>query len=265
MSRLTDVFQPQKKVLNMYFTAGFPALADTLPIACALAAAGADILEIGMPFSDPLADGPVIQQSSAAALANGMNMRVLFAQLRDLRQHLPTTPVLLMGYLNPVLQFGFEAFCQAAAEVGVDGLILPDLPLAEYEEHYAALMRRHGLRPVFLVTPQTSEARIRQLDALSEAFLYLVSGPGTTGGATPTDVGAQTAYFERIAALNLRNPRLIGFGIGSGAALAHAWEHAEGAIVGSALIQALAGAADAPAAATDFVRNLRQSAENQIN
>lgn len=263
MSRLTDVFKPQKKVLNMYFTAGFPALTDTMPIARALVAAGADILEIGMPFSDPLADGPVIQRSSAAALANGMNLRVLFGQLQTLRQHLPTTPVLLMGYLNPVLQFGMEAFCRAAAEVGVDGLILPDLPLAEYQELYAETFARYGLRPVFLITPQTSETRIRQLDALSEAFLYLVSGPGTTGGTTPTDAGAQATYFERIAAMGLRNPRLIGFGIGSGAALAHAWQHAEGAIVGSALIQAITGADDAPAAAADFVLNLRQAAENQ--
>ena len=264
MNRLQAVFQPQTKVLNMYFTAGYPALADTLPIARALAAAGADILEIGMPFSDPLADGPVIQGSSTAALANGMNLRVLFEQLRELRQHLPTTPVLLMGYLNPVLQFGFEAFCQAAADVGVDGLILPDLPLAEYQEFYAELFARHGLRPVFLITPQTSEARIRALDSLSESFLYLVSGPGTTGGTAPTDTLAQTTYFERITAMNLRNPRLIGFGIGTGPALAHAWHHADGAIVGSALIQALAAAPDAPAAAAEFVRELRRKAENEV-
>ena len=260
MSRLQTVFQHQPQVLNMYFTAGYPALADTLPIARALAAAGADILEIGMPFSDPLADGPVIQGSSTAALANGMNLRVLFEQLRDLRQHLPTTPVLLMGYLNPVMQFGVEAFCREAAAVGVDGLILPDLPVADYQELYADVFARHGLRPVFLITPQTSEARIRALDALSESFLYLVSGPGTTGGSTPTDIGAQAAYFERITAMNLRNPRLIGFGIGTGPALAHAWQHANGAIVGSALIQALAAADDAPAAAGRFVRELRLSA-----
>lgn len=264
MNRLKTVFQHPKKVLNMYFTAGYPALADTLPIARALVAAGADILEIGMPFSDPLADGPVIQGSSTAALANGMNLRVLFEQLHDLRQYLPTTPVLLMGYLNPVLQFGFEEFCRAAAAVGVDGLILPDLPLAEYQEFYAEMFARHGLRPVFLITPQTSEARIRQLDELSESFLYLVSGPGTTGGTAPTDTLAQTIYFEKIAAMKLRNPRLIGFGIGTGPALARAWQYADGAIVGSALIQALTTAEEAPAAAADFVRELRHSAENPV-
>ena len=257
MNRIKNAFASKKNLLNTYFTAGYPRLHDTLPLAQALVAAGADILEIGMPFSDPLADGPVIQGSSTVALANGMNLPVLFGQLQGLRAALPDTPVLLMGYLNPVLQFGMEAFLAQAAAAGVDGLILPDLPLDEYEETYHALFQQYGLKAVFLITPQTSEARIRRLDALSDAFLYLVSGPGTTGGTTPTDVPAQQQYFERIAALNLRNPRLIGFGIGDRAGFDRACQHADGAIIGSALIQALHHTDDAPAAAARFVRGIK--------
>jgi tryptophan synthase alpha chain len=257
--RIKHAFASKRNLLNMYFTAGYPRLHDTVPLAEALVKAGADILEIGMPFSDPLADGPVIQGSSAVALQNGMNLPVLFEQLQGLRAAVPEVPVLLMGYLNPVLQFGIEAFLQKAASVGVDGLILPDLPLDEYEEMYQPLFQRYGIKPVFLITPQTSEARIRRLDALSDAFLYLVSGPGTTGGTTPTDTTAQQAYFERIAALNLRNPRLIGFGIASKEGFDRACQHADGAIIGSALLQVLKDTDDAPAAATRFVQGIKQA------
>lgn len=257
MNRIKQAFASKTNLLNTYFTAGYPRLHDTLPLAEALAAAGADILEIGMPFSDPLADGPVIQGSSSVALANGMNLPVLFAQLQGLRAALPDTPVLLMGYLNPVMQFGVEAFLQQAAAVGVDGLILPDLPFDEYEELYHPLFQQYGIKAVFLITPQTSEARIRRLDALSDAFLYLVSGPGTTGGTTLPDAAVQQAYFERIAALNLTNPRLIGFGIGDRAGFDRACGHADGAIIGSALIQALKDVDDAPAAAARFVHSIR--------
>lgn len=257
-NRIAQAFADKQNLLNTYFTAGYPSLHDTLPLAQALVAAGADILEIGMPFSDPLADGPIIQGSSSVALANGMNLPVLFAQLEGLRAAVPTTPVLLMGYLNPVLQFGVDEFCRQAAAVGVDGLILPDLPLDEYEETYQTIFKKHGLKAVFLITPQTSEERIRRLDSLSEAFLYLVSGPGTTGGTTPTDAPAQQTYFERIASMNLRNPRLIGFGIADKAGFDRACQHAEGAIIGSALIQALKDVDDAPAAAARFVRGIKQ-------
>jgi|SRR6476661_6004741 len=258
MNRIQQAFQRKEKLLNIYFTAGFPALHDTLPLAQALVAAGADMLEIGMPFSDPLADGPVIQGSSTVALRNGMSLPVLFEQLRGLRSALPTVPVLLMGYLNPVLQFGVEEFLRQAAAVGVDGLILPDLPLDEYEEQYQPLFQQYGIKPVFLITPQTSEARIRRLDTLTESFLYLVSGPGTTGVSTPADAVAQQAYFERIAGLGLRNPRLIGFGIATKTAFQQACRYADGAIIGSALIQAIAEADDAPAAAACFVRSIIQ-------
>lgn len=257
MDRIKHAFASKQNLLNMYFTAGFPSLHDTIPLAKALVGAGADILEIGMPFSDPLADGPVIQRSSSAALANGMNLPVLFDQLQELRAAVPETPVLLMGYLNPVLQFGMEAFLKKAAEVGVDGLILPDLPLDEYEEMYHPLFQKYGLKAVFLVTPQTSEARIRRLDALSDAFLYLVSGPGTTGGTTLPDVEAQREYFQRIEAMNLKTPRLIGFGIADKIGFERACEHANGAIIGSALIQTLEGTTDAPAAAARFVQGIK--------
>ena len=258
-NRIQQAFASKTNLLNTYFTAGYPRLHDTIPLAQALVEAGADILEIGMPFSDPLADGPVIQGSSSVALANGMNLPVLFEQLKSLRATIPDTPVLLMGYLNPVMQFGVEEFCRQAAAVGVDGLILPDLPLDEYEELYQETFKKYGLKPVFLITPQTSEERIHRLDDLSEAFLYLVSGPGTTGGTTPTDTRAQQAYFDRIAALKLKTPRLIGFGIANKAGFEHACQHAEGAIIGSALILALADADDAPAAAARFVRGIKQA------
>ena len=259
MDRIKSAFASKSNLLNTYFTAGYPRLHDTIPLAQALVEAGADILEIGMPFSDPLADGPVIQGSSSVALANGMNLPVLFEQLKGLRAAVADTPVLLMGYLNPVMQFGVEEFCRQAAAVGVDGIILPDLPLDEYEEFYQKTFDKYGLKPVFLITPQTSEARIRRLDNLSEAFLYLVSGPGTTGGTTIPDAADQEAYFDRIAALKLRNPRLIGFGIGNKAGFDRACGHAEGAIIGSALIQALADVDDAPAAAARFVRSIKQA------
>ncbi len=258
-NRIKDAFASKQNLLNMYYTAGYPSLHDTLPLAKALVAAGADILEIGMPFSDPLADGPVIQRSSSAALANGMNLPVLFGQLQELRAAVPQTPVLLMGYLNPVLQFGMEAFLKQAAEVGVDGLILPDLPLDEYEEMYHPLFLKYGLKAVFLITPQTSEARIRRLDALSDAFLYLVSGPGTTGGTTLPDVEAQQEYFQRITAMNLKNPRLIGFGIADKSGFDRACAHADGAIIGSALIRALGESEDAAATAARFVQGIKQA------
>ena len=259
MDRIKHAFASKQNLLNTYFTAGYPSLHDTIPLAKALVEAGADILEIGMPFSDPLADGPVIQGSSTVALANGMNLPVLFEQLKGLRAAVPETPVLLMGYLNPVMQYGMEEFCRQAAAVGVDGLILPDLPLAEYEEFYLETFKKYGLKAVFLITPQTSEERIRHLDSLSEAFLYLVSGPGTTGGTTLPDAEAQASYFERIAALKLRNPRLIGFGIAEKAGFDRACQYAEGAIIGSALIRALENVEDAPAAAGRFVRSIKQA------
>ncbi|WP_460577484.1 tryptophan synthase subunit alpha [Hymenobacter coalescens] len=244
-------------LLNLYITAGYPGRHDTVPLLQTLAAAGADILEIGVPFSDPLADGPVIQQTSTVALRNGMTLRHLLQELQGVRAVLPDTPLLLMGYLNPVLQLGMEEFCQQAAAAGIDGVILPDLPAEEYAEFYQETFRRYNLRPVFLITPYTSEARIRRLDELTDAFLYLVSGPGLTGGNQTADQGAQQAYLQRIEALNLRNPRLVGFGIADRASFEQACQHANGAIIGSALLRALDGAADPHEAARQFVRGIR--------
>lgn len=257
MNRIQQAFQNKgKKLLNIYFTAGYPALDSTVPMLKALSKAGADLIEIGMPFSDPLADGPVIQQSSTVALQNGMNMRVLFTQLKDIRNDVPETPILLMGYLNPVMQFGVENFCREAAAAGVDGVILPDLPLDDYVDEHQEIFRRYNLKPVFLITPQTAEARIRRIDELTDSFLYLVSGPGTTGGANTQAAGVQEAYFQRIEAMQLRNPRLIGFGIADKDSFQKACQYAEGAIIGSAFIKALDGTDDAPAAAAQFVKSV---------
>ncbi|WP_303311102.1 tryptophan synthase subunit alpha [Hymenobacter sp. BT730] len=258
-NRIAQAFARKKKgLLNIYFTAGYPTLDSTVPLLTALTNAGADLIEIGMPFSDPLADGPVIQQSSTVALKNGMNLRVLFRQLADIRSQVPDTPILLMGYLNPVMQFGVENFCREAAAVGVDGIILPDLPLDDYVAEYQEIFQRYNLRPVFLITPQTATERIRRIDDLTDSFLYLVSGPGTTGGANTQAEGVQDAYFQRIEDMKLRNPRLIGFGIGDKASFQHACQFAEGAIIGSALIRALDDTEDAPAAASRFVQSVLQ-------
>ncbi len=256
-NRFADLFARKPTgVLNLYLTAGYPALNDTIPLLRTLAAAGADILEIGVPFSDPLADGPVIQQTSTVALRNGMTLRRLLDELPGIRKSLPDTPLLLMGYLNPVLQLGMDEFCRAAAAAGIDGVILPDLPAEEYAEFYQETFRRHNLRAVFLITPQTSDARIRRLDELSDAFLYLVSGAGLTGGNQTDDHAAQETYLRRVEALHLRNPRLVGFGIADKASFDRACAHANGAIIGSALLRALDGAADPHHAARQFVASI---------
>jgi tryptophan synthase alpha chain len=254
-NRLAALLAQKANLLNIYFTAGFPQLADTVTILESLAQAGADVIEIGMPYSDPLADGPTIQQSSQRAIDNGMTLRLLFEQLRGIRARVQT-PLILMGYLNPVLQFGIEAFCQAAAEVGVDGLILPDLPLAEYEAEYRPVFKRYGLSNIFLVTPQTSEARIRRIDALSDSFIYLVSSASTTGAKAGLS-DDQLAYFERIRAMQLRTPQLIGFGIADRASFERACAHARGAIIGSAFIKLLAASQNLPADIGRFVREVK--------
>lgn len=236
-NRIQAVLSKPGKLLSIYFTAGFPELEDTVPILRELEAAGADLVEIGLPFSDPLADGPTIQQSSTHALQNGMTTARLFEQLKDIRREV-SLPLILMGYFNPVLQYGVEHFCQRCAEVGIDGLILPDLPLDIYEKEYRPVLERHGLSMVFLISPQTSDARIRQIDAASDSFIYMVSSASTTGvqqGFGP----AQQAYFERIHSLRLRHPQLVGFGIGDAESFRTATRHAKGAIIGSAFIRLL--------------------------
>lgn len=238
MNRIDQLFATkQNNILSVYFTAGFPQLNSTLPVLEALQAKGVDMVEIGVPFSDPLADGPVIQQSSHVAIQNGMNLRLLFSQLKGVRERIHI-PLVLMTYFNPVLVFGFEEFCKQCAEVGIDGLIIPDLPFAEYEQTYKAITDKYGLHMAMLITPQTSEARIRQIDDLTNGFIYMVSSASTTG-AKDRFSEEQIAYFERINALELKNPRLIGFGISNNTTLQSAFSHARGAIVGSKYVQLL--------------------------
>ncbi len=238
INRIDQAFLDKKDhLLNVYFTAGFPKLEDTLRVAKALEKAGADILEIGIPFSDPVADGPTIQESSTQALENGMTLKVLFSQLTDLRKHVQI-PVLMMGYINPILQYGIENFCRKCKDVGIDGLILPDLPMSEFEELYQDLFRKTGLYNVFLISPQTSEDRIRKIDSLSNGFIYMVSSSSITGAKSDiTDT--QIAYFNRVNTMNIKNKRMIGFGISNHETFHQACTYAEGAIVGSAFIKQL--------------------------
>ncbi len=238
MNRIDQLFATkQNNILSVYFTAGFPQLNSTLSVLEALQAKGVDMVEIGVPFSDPLADGPVIQKSSHIAIQNGMNLRLLFSQLKDVRERIHI-PLVLMTYFNPVLVFGFEEFCKQCAEVGIDGLIIPDLPFAEYEQTYKAITDKYGLHMAMLITPQTTEERIRQIDKFTNGFIYMVSSASTTG-AKDRFSEEQVSYFERIDAMQLSNPRLIGFGISNNTTLQSAFSHARGAIVGSKYVQLL--------------------------
>ena len=240
MNRLQKLFEKQQKhLLSIYYTAGYPSLNDTLKIAETLEHSGADFLEIGFPYSDPVADGPVIQASSKDALDNGMTLAILFDHLKDLRQKV-TIPIILMGYVNVVLQFGVEEFCKKCQEVGVDGCIIPDLPMYEYEEMYQDIFEKYGLSNIFLVTPQTSEERIRKIDGLSNAFIYLVSSAATTGVNLSVSESS-TAYFKRIADMQLKNPFIIGFGISNQETFEAATKYASGAIIGSAFVKNIEG------------------------
>ncbi|WEK18094.1 MAG: tryptophan synthase subunit alpha [Candidatus Pedobacter colombiensis] len=237
MSRIKELFQNKKNILSIYYTAGYPGLNDTLQIAEALEQSGADLLEIGFPYSDPVADGPTIQASSKQSLDQGMALKLLFEQLKDLRKKV-SIPVLLMGYVNPVLQFGVENFCKACVEVGVDGCIVPDLPMVEYEELYQTIFEENGLSNIFLVTPQTSPDRIHKIDRLSNGFIYLLSSSATTGQHLQVSESTEN-YFSRIADMKLNNPTMIGFGINSKATFDKACQYANGAIIGSAFVKAL--------------------------
>jgi len=254
MTRIGDLFgRKRARVLSVYSTAGFPQLNSTLEVMKALEAGGADVIELGMPYSDPLADGPVIQASSTKALENGMTLAVLFEQLKDMRRSIHI-PVLLMGYINPILQYGFERFCEAAARVGVDGLILPDLPIYEYETEYGPILRKYGLDFVFLVTPETSAERICKVDMLSTGFLYAVSSSSTTG--KNKDISEQEDYFQRLQQMKLRNPVLVGFGIRDRDSFDAACRHANGAIIGTAYIRAIDKATNVDAATREFLSGI---------
>ena len=238
MNRIQAKLQEDKKLLSIYFTAGYPNLNDTVTTIENLENNGVDMIEIGLPFSDPLADGPTIQASSTQALHNGMTSTVLFEQLKDIRKTV-SIPLVLMGYFNPMLQFGVEAFCEKCQEVGIDGLIIPDLPVEVYHEEYKAIFERYGLLNIFLITPQTSESRIRYMDSISEGFIYMVSSASTTGSQSGFG-NEQTDYFKRIADLQLTNPQIIGFGISDHETFSQATHYAKGAIIGSAFIKHVA-------------------------
>lgn len=258
MNRLDQLFlNKRKNVLAIYATAGFPNLNDTRRNILELDAAGADIVEIGMPFSDPLADGSTIQASSQKAIENGMSLKLLFEQLEGIRSE-TNIPIVLMGYLNPVMVFGAEAFCEKCQEVGVDGLILPDMPMWEFENTYQAVFEKYGLHAIFLVTPQTSDERVRLLDAASGGFLYAVSVSTTTGKSGRFDED-QAAYFKRLSELQLKNPVLVGFGIAGPENFSIANEYLNGGVVGSAFIRAVANS-EKVADFVDMIRGEKVSA-----
>jgi tryptophan synthase alpha chain len=251
-NRINNLFgNKAKKILSIYFTAGYPGLNDTGLILKALQESGADLVEIGMPFSDPLADGPTIQESNQAALDNGMNLKLLFSQLENIRVEI-SIPLLLMGYLNPVLQYGVENFCKKCRETGIDGVILPDLPMQEYLENYQAIFAEYGLKNIFLITPQSSEERIRWIDENSAGFIYMVSSSSTTGAKAGISK-VQEKYFARVRDMQLKNPVLVGFGISDHNSFARATEYAAGVIIGSAFIKAITGSKDLEGDIKNFV------------
>ena len=262
MNRIEKLFaEKQKSILNVYCTAGFPHLDDTLKVLHSLQRNGADMVEIGMPYSDPLADGPVIQNSSMIALQNGITIEKLFDQLKDCRSAITPSgdrgfhlPLILMGYLNPVMQFGIEKFCRLAKQVGVDGIILPDLPLYEFENEYKKYFQQNELHLIFLITPETSEERIRKIDELSKGFIYAVSSSSTTGNNK--EIIEQESYFLKLQKMNLKNPILVGFGIKDKNTFNAACKYSNGAIIGSAYIKALENSTDVNAATKEFLSSI---------
>ncbi|MGI9530834.1 tryptophan synthase subunit alpha [Lutimonas sp.] len=261
MNRIEQAIAAQRsndtegKLLSIYFTAGYPNLEDTVEVIKILEKSGVGMIEIGLPFSDPLADGPTIQASSTQALDNGMTTEVLFEQLTGIREEV-SIPLIIMGYFNPMLQYGIEAFCKKCAEIGVDGLIIPDLPVEVFHNEYATIFEKYGLINVFLITPQTSDQRITYIDDISKGFIYMVSSASTTGAKNTFDE-EQLSYFERINNLELKTPRVIGFGISNKETFEQATAHADGAIIGSAFVKFLKG--NSVDAIPEFVKRISPS------
>ncbi|MDG1942245.1 MAG: tryptophan synthase subunit alpha [Flavobacteriaceae bacterium] len=253
MNRIDQTFQKNEKLLSIYFSAGHPELEDTVPILRALQDSGVDMVEIGLPFSDPLADGPTIQESSTRALRNGMSTEMLFNQLENIRDSIHI-PLVLMGYFNPMMQYGIECFCQKCQAIGIDGLIIPDLPVDLYHQRYKVLFDQYNLHNMFLITPQTPEERIRYIDSVSSGFIYMVSSASVTG-AQNSFGNTQEAYFRRIAAMQLQTPLVVGFGISNAETFRAATRFSRGAIIGSAFIQFLEkkGVTSIP----DFIKKIR--------
>ncbi|MDO5522748.1 MAG: tryptophan synthase subunit alpha [Bacteroidia bacterium] len=258
MNKIDQLFQQKNKnILSVYFTAGYPNLNDTVPVIQSLERYGVDLLEIGIPFSDPMADGPVIQASGTQALKNGMSVKLLFEQLADVRKTV-SMPLVLMGYLNPILQFGFEKFCAQAQRCGIDGIIIPDLPFDEYMESYKPIAEKHGLHIIMLITPETSEERIRLIDENTGGFIYMVSSASVTG-AKNTFGDENLQYFKRVNAMRLNNPRLIGFGISNKSTFDAACENASGAIIGSKFVSLLGSEKSVDDAVEKLIRAISNS------
>ena len=252
-NKLTELLKNEpQNLLNIFFTAGYPQLEDTTTLLTALENAQVDLVEIGIPFSDPLADGPTIQQSSKIALENGMSIEKLFSQLKN---HTPKIPVLLMGYLNPVMQYGLEAFCEKCKEVGVDGLIVPDLPMYIYQTEFKELFEKYNISNIFLVTPQTSEKRIREIDSNSNGFIYAVSSASTTG--SKTDFSAAADYLGKLKEMNLKTPILTGFNIKNQQNFQDACKYVNGAIIGSEFIRQITDVDDILEAATNYIMSIK--------
>ncbi|WP_099465248.1 tryptophan synthase subunit alpha [Parabacteroides provencensis] len=257
MNRITNLFNTKKGgILSVFFTAGYPGLNNTAATLQALQNKGIDMVEVGIPFSDPMADGPVIQEAATQALRNGMTLRLLFQQLKKIHHDIHI-PVILMGYLNPIMQYGFEAFCQSCADAGVSGVIIPDLPYADYMEDYKPIADRYDLKVIMLITPETSEERIRLIDAHTSGFIYMVSSAAVTGAQKDFDEKKQ-AYFRRINAMGLRNPRLIGFGISNKATYEAAVANSSGTIIGSKFVQLLKSEATPAEAVDKLLEALKQ-------
>lgn len=235
MNRINRKLEASHKLLSIYFTAGYPDLENTVPIIEQLEKSGVDMLEIGLPFSDPLADGPTIQASSTKALKNGMSSEKLFEQLKNIRKTVEI-PLIIMGYFNPILQYGVEKFCQKCQEIGIDGLIIPDLPVDVYHQEYQEVFEKYNLINIFLITPQTSKERIELIDSVSKGFIYMVSSASVTG-AKNTFGDAQTDYFKKVEAMNLKAPQIVGFGISNKETFESAVQYTKGAIIGSAFIK----------------------------
>lgn len=256
MNRINQLFNDKKSdILSIYFCAGSPELDMTVPTICALERAGIDMIEVGVPFSDPMADGPVIQDAATKALRNGMTMHKLFEQLAGIREHV-RIPLLLMGYLNPIMQYGFERFCQSCNEVGIDGVIIPDLPFKDYMEEYRAIAQKHDIKVIMLITPETSDERIRFIDDNTDGFVYMVSSAAITGAQTNFN-DKKLEYFHRIADMDLRNPRMIGFGISNHQTYRSAADNAAGAIIGSRFVSLLDETHDPDKAIANLLEAIR--------
>ena len=254
MNRINKAFENKKEILSIYFTAGFPNLSDTISIIQNLDKSGVDMIEVGLPFSDPLADGPTIQQSSSTALKNGMTTKKLFSQLKDLRK-LTNIPIIIMGYFNPIMQYGVESFCKDCESIGIDGLIVPDLPVDIYYNNYKKTFEKYNLLNMFLITPQTSIERVKFIDKISNGFIYMVSSFSITG-AVNSFQKEQKEYFERINKMNLKSPLLIGFGISNRETYKDAIKFSQGAIIGSAFIKHLEK--KGVNKITDFIKKIRK-------